>query len=405
MGPEQFMPSYPERKQPSMQFPALDGIRGVAFLMVFVIHYVHLPASFPRPVKTAYFLFQETGWFLVPLFFALSGFLITRLLLRTREREGYFRVFYLHRVIRIFPLYYLTIGVVALLALVQHWHLTRSHLLFAFYLQNFSTSILKYDPLPFGIDVIHLWSMAIEEQFYLLWPLAIWFLRTEKALLRFCFVLIGASTLVRLVWPHFHTSPDAAYFSTFTRGDAIILGAILALLHPQPEQWNRLVKAARVLTPALWVAAIAVAYVRGQAHWYDYFGVTCLIPLMNMIGAGLVILAIEPAGAVYRFCSGSLICRFGKLSYGMYLFHLLYASFFQENVMHAMSAFMPETVAKIAVDVLALVVTVILAELTSRLVENPLLAFKKRFSYGPVSQKAHAPYSPMPVSPALLMNR
>jgi peptidoglycan/LPS O-acetylase OafA/YrhL len=372
-----------KEKQAQGLFPALDGIRGIAFLLVFVIHYVHIPSRVPEIVRLPFFLLYETGWFLVPLFFVLSGFLITRLLIRTRDRGGFFRIFYLHRAIRIFPLYYLIVGAVALIAVIGHSPLPSNYVLFPLYLQNLVPALLDHPPLPYGIDVSHLWSMAVEEQFYILWPLAVWFHRSEGTLLRFCFWLIALSMLARFAWPLFHASPLGAYVSTATRGDAIILGAVLAILYSRADQWSRLVKIARVLTPGLWVAAIVATLVRGEGRCTDYFGIAVMIPVMNLIGAGFVILAIEPVGVVNRLCAGSLICRFGKLSYGMYLLHMLFSYYIQNNVVDAMSAHLPVKVAKLAGIGIGLGLTWALAAVAYKFVETPLMALKKRFAYGP----------------------
>lgn len=380
--PPRKMPAAKE-KQAREQFPGLDGIRGIAFLLVFVIHYVHIPSRVPAIVRLPFFLLYETGWFLVPLFFVLSGFLITRLLMRTCNRSGFFRIFYLHRAIRIFPLYYLAIAAVALIAFLTHFRLRPAYILFPLYLQNFLPSLLDHPPLPFGIDLGPLWSMAVEEQFYILWPMAVWFTRSEVALLRLCLWLIGLSMLLRFVWPVLHASFLTAYVSTATRGDAIIMGAVLAILYSRADQWNRVVKFARVLTPGIWAAAVVLALVRGETRWNDYFGVAIMIPVMNLIGAGFVVLAIEPVGAVNRFCSGSSICSFGKLTYGMYLFHMLFFFYLQNDVVDAMSNHMPVKVAKIAGICLGLGLTWFLAALAYKFVEMPLMVLKKRFTYGP----------------------
>src|ERR1700761_1299418 len=120
-------------------FASLEGIRGYAFLLVFLIHYtcISITERPGRRILYPLFLLNNTAWFLVPIFFVLSGFLITRILLHTQNRDGYFRVFYLRRALRVLPLYYLTLFALIATVIVNHWPLNSSWLLYLVYLQNF----------------------------------------------------------------------------------------------------------------------------------------------------------------------------------------------------------------------------------------------------------------------------
>ncbi|WP_158793904.1 acyltransferase [Granulicella sp. L60] len=373
-------------------FPSLEGIRGYAFLLIFLIHYTEV---YKRPSHLALYplyLLQNTAWFLVPIFFVLSGFLITRILLYTREREGYFRVFYLRRAVRIFPLYYLTILPIGLFGLLRHWPLQPAHLLYLVDLQNFSHIGWNFSRYVLShVTMVHLWSLAVEEQFYLVWPLIIWMIPTEKLLLRVSYGVIAFCFLFRLAWPLTHLPYDGAYFYTTTRVDAIIIGAILAVYHGRVGLWERLAKVSRILIPVAWGIMIALTIVRGTGLTTDYFGVAFSIPMMNLIGTAFVILALHPGSIVQRVCSGNLICRFGRLTYALYLFHLLYAHTFTQVFAGKLDRYLPHVLSEALMISAAFAFTLLLAMLAYRFIELPAMSWKDKFVYGPRSSREVVP--------------
>ena len=373
-------------------FPALEGIRGYAFLLVFLIHYTEV---YQRPTRLALyplFLLQNTAWFLVPIFFVLSGFLITRILVNTREREGYFRVFYLRRTVRIFPLYYLTIIPIGLVGLLRHWPLRPQHLLYLAYLQNFSHIAWDFHRfLPVNFTLVHLWSLAVEEQFYLVWPLVVWLVPTEKMLLRVCYGIIAFCCLLRVAWPLLHIPYDGAYVYTATRVDAIIIGAVLAIHYKRAVHWSMLVKLSRVLIPVVWGALIVLTVVRGHGLTTDYLGVAFSIPAMNVIGACFVILALHPNGYVNRACSGDRICSIGRLTYGLYLFHATYAYIFTKVFAARLDRYLPHDLSESLMILAALGLTMALAMLAYRVIEQPAMRWKDKHNYGPRKTRERQP--------------
>jgi peptidoglycan/LPS O-acetylase OafA/YrhL len=203
-------------------YPALDGLRGVAILLVVFLHNFGF---------MNYFFF---GWLGVDLFFVLSGFLITEILLRTVGKPGFLKNFYARRVLRIFPLFYLTL-VICLLLLpsikslnLQANYYTDNQLWLWTYLQNWLYVIKE----PYGDKLLlHTWSLAVEEQFYLLWPLLILIIRRPKHLLwvmMSILILVGIARYI--IWSY--KVEDLAYSSlyTFTRIDGLCIGSMVALL-------------------------------------------------------------------------------------------------------------------------------------------------------------------------------
>ncbi|HET9746162.1 MAG TPA: acyltransferase, partial [Chitinophagaceae bacterium] len=201
----------------------MDGLRGIAILLVVFYHNFGF-------VK--YFFF---GWLGVDLFFVLSGFLITDILLKTVNKRDYFKNFYAKRVLRIFPLYYLSLIIfLVILPQVKDLPIDLSFYVdhqwwFWTYLQNWF--LIFYDVGNTTTAIQHYWSLAVEEQFYIVWPLVIFIVRKPKLLLTIAGFLLLAVICVRLyMWTI--QIKDLNYFGlyTYTRIDGICIGSILAIL-------------------------------------------------------------------------------------------------------------------------------------------------------------------------------
>ncbi len=368
-------------------YPSLEGIRGYAFLLVFVLHYAGTLTRPDNPLMYPFYWATQVCWFVVPLFFALSGFLITNIVFDSVSRKGYFRVFYLRRIIRVFPVYYVCMVGVALVMLLKHATFYPKMMLYLVYLQNFSVFLSLREPFQGkNLSLVHFWSLAVEEQFYLLWPVVVWLVRDRIKLLRFCYGAIAASFLLRLCWPLTHLEYGMAYHIFPARMDGILVGSAFAL-HRRAPGFNAmrwLVPGARIAI----VAGIAVAslklFLTGTAITVDYIGVAVLIPAENLIGFALVLLAIEPSTWTSRICSKHLICRVGRLSYGLYAFHEIYRFFFQNVVIPRLALSMGKLPAQIAGITLAFLLTLGLAEVSFRFVELPISRLKTRVRYGPL---------------------
>lgn len=209
--------------------PHLDGLRGAAALAVVLFH---LSPHLSTTGLDRYVLYAVTpGWIGVDIFFVLSGFLITGILLDSRSEGNYFKRFYLRRAFRILPLYYAYLVVVfGIVPFLRHpepqWTSAgRAEVLsYAFYVQNFFQCLF---PKAMSNSPTHLWSLAIEEQFYLVWPLLV--LRLPKAsLARLAGVLAVVSIMLRCILVSFW-SIWAGYWMTFSRLEGLCLGAILAV--------------------------------------------------------------------------------------------------------------------------------------------------------------------------------
>jgi peptidoglycan/LPS O-acetylase OafA/YrhL len=303
---------------------ALDGIRGLAILAVFV----HNVGYFDEPTDSLALksmrLVIGGGWVGVQLFFVLSGLLITGILLDTRRDPHRLRSFYVRRVLRIFPLYYLTLACAFVLLPrvldlgewgerarhVQVWYWT--------YLMNWSDPYKGTLP---GLS--HFWSLAVEEQFYLVWPLVVFGL-SVRDLTRVCAALIVSALFIRVGFVLGGAPPAAIYGFTITRWDSLAWGAVLAVALREVEWRERVLPWIRRATLPAGVTLAVVVVVDHGLSWAKPLGQTAGYSLVASLFAGLVLLAADPSqpgGWVRRVTESGWLRFFGKYSYGMYVLH------------------------------------------------------------------------------------
>lgn len=296
-----------------IHYPALDGLRGIAILLVVFYH------------NFGYFEYFFFGWLGVDLFFVLSGFLITQILLNTVNHPGYLRNFYMKRVLRIFPLYYLSLIIFfIILPRIKNFPLDLSYYVenqgwFWAYLQNWF--LIFRDPGNTTTVLQHFWSLAVEEQFYLLWPWVILLVRKPKFLLALAGFLLLAVIAVRFTVWTMHLK-DLNYFGlyTFTRIDGICIGSMLAILIYMRSAF--LEKYFTLVVLAL-AAFNFIFYFFNRANEYSF-------PYLAIVGyttfaimfALLIYEAIKQRTRIVNLILELPLLRFfGKISYGFYIFH------------------------------------------------------------------------------------
>jgi peptidoglycan/LPS O-acetylase OafA/YrhL len=327
-----------------VHLPVLDGLRGLAVLAVIFFH-INLIGEATYGFDGALGVLARSCWCGVDLFFVLSGFLITGILLDARGAPHYFRNFYARRGLRILPLYYGLLAVVFLvgplfksLATPRFEALAHNQLPLWLYYCNLSvawTGDRNFN--AEWIEFNHFWSLAIEEQFYLIWP-AVVLLCGRRGLAVVCLTLIGTALLLRgaYVW-----AGDYYYWTVYTltpcRWDGLALGGLLALAYRTPG-WR-----ARLAWPARISAIACLLVLAGFAVTWDGLGVEP--PLMQVVGysllalffGALLVLAVNaPAsGIAGRAWSHPVLRFFGKYSYGLYVVH--------PNVMEYLMGVLPGT--------------------------------------------------------------
>ena len=305
---------------------ALEGVRGVAILVVLIHNAVWLgdnPPSFPL---ASILTVTSTGWIGVQLFFVLSGFLITGILVDSLGSPSFFRTFYARRTLRIFPLYYAFLAFAFLVfprvvhfpgwasdvAKYQWWYWT--------YQSNWIN--------PFGLSIpglTHFWSLAVEEQFYLFWPLLV-FTLSRRRLLQLCLVVIAATPFVRFAMRLTDLPINTGYEFTFARWDALACGAVIALLlrGAGGRAWLERY-AGRGLQAALLALVVLVAVERDFHS--NTLGVQVLgQTLVAVLSAALVYHCVVPASSratsLQRAMSARWLRFLGKYSYALYVFHV-----------------------------------------------------------------------------------
>ncbi len=278
-------------------FPELDGVRAVAVIMVMAFHFSQEWRWYPPMI------FGQTG---VDLFFVLSGFLITTILLQSPHGSwDEVRKFYTRRTLRIFPLYYGYLIVGSLIGVsIPAWYWV--------YLQNM--------PLAVGAPLagpVHFWSLAVEEQFYLLWPFLVLF-APRRHLLAIMGSIVVATFVLRLGLAGTHV--DVFYF-TFTRFDGLAAGGILAILHHR-----RQLAAWRMAFLGLLAASLVLLLVQwrlshGQGVIWVQGTKTTAATLLYAASIGVVL--TTGGSPVHRLLAAAPLRAIGRVSYGMYVFHPL----------------------------------------------------------------------------------
>ena len=353
----------------SKHINSLDGVRGLAFLFVFLFH------QLPRTGYTLFFRVASLGWAGVDVFFVLSGFLITGIQFNRRGTPHFFRNFYMRRALRLFPLYSFIFLVILVLTPFLHIHWRLGHIPFLFYGANMA---IIHDPSvsalgPFTLR--HLWSLGVEEQFYFIWPWIVGSRLSRPALIKLCASGIVATLLLRLILVHFSVSAWFLYESLPTRIDALLVGALIALI-PLPS--------VRTATIAAVAALSVCAVVVGSAHTMFYgslpmmtFGYTSLACLS---GATLI-LSLHPETAVNRFFSSSVLRFFGKYSYGLYLWHYILTDRFDEVFQRFGPRLGHHNLALLLYCAIALAFYILVSMASFHYLEKPFLNLKRYFKH------------------------
>ena len=285
--------------------PGLDGVRGIAIVLVILYH---LRASL---VHTPVARLANCGWAGVDLFFVLSGFLITRILHAQREETDYFRRFYKRRALRIWPLYF---ALVAAGMAYEGWQGTFRSDPWWSYLTLTQNLVVA----GFGVGMLRMtWSLAIEEQFYFAWPILIRFASRRWAMLTGLAILL-AEPAVRYAGMR-HYSLLAIYKSTPTHLDGIMLGSLLALWMASPAFKRRsgivLLAMAFLVGLAGTVFCIHATDAESQSSIYVY----SWIALLCTGFVGLCVLDVMPGRSLLSLRP---LRYLGTISYGLYLLHL-----------------------------------------------------------------------------------
>lgn len=325
----------------SKQIPGLTGLRGAAILMVLLLHFFLMAPE--SPTEHLIHTIMSMGWVGVDLFFVLSGALITGILLDSAGNPHYFRHFYWKRVLRILPLYYLLLILsFYVLPHVPFKELARfstadvDPLYYWLFLSNFSIAALEGTPGAHHNIMDITWSLAIEEQFYLLWPLLV-SRCTPRKLAWVSVGLILFSIVLRLVMQRMGFAPYTIYAITPTRLDGLAAGALIAIgLRTPGFTPARLRRIALILC---WIGALStglVIYLSAGFPWDGQIVQAIGFTTIACLFSGLILFAYLENGSqslFNRVISSHVLIGFGVLAFGIYLLHLPTRAFLVANVM------------------------------------------------------------------------
>jgi peptidoglycan/LPS O-acetylase OafA/YrhL len=372
------IPADPHRAARATHVAELDGLRGIAVLLVLLYHFSVVLTYATGPIRALRTVFTP-GWTGVDLFFVLSGCLITGILLDEKGSRDYFRRFYIRRVLRICPVYYLALLVSFTVA--RTWVLPAGGVPAATslaYFFNFSNWLSLHGREIEALN--HYWSLAVEEQFYLTFPLAV-FLLSRKALLRLLTAVIVLAPLVRFLILSTVADPEIAkriaYVLTPARADGLAFGAIVAIVLRHQRLRAAVLRYSGPALAAIVALLLAWFGVKGRLHLESPATLSLLYTLLAGAYALIVLRASDGAGGaapVQKLLRLWLLRRAGRYSYAAYVFHfpLLFATMplflaLSERGRHIVA--LPWFLAGIAV-------TFLLARISWSLMEQPILRLK-----------------------------
>lgn len=393
----------------------MDGLRGAAILMVMVSHLMILDQYNGNFLWT----FFKSGWMGVDLFFVLSGFLITDILLKTRNGDHYFRNFMARRTLRIFPLYYAVLILVLICGKVFSPGATGDSIAWYFtYSSNIGMAIHNnWLHIAGPLEVSHFWSLAVEEQFYLFWPIVVYFTEARR-LIWLCVLMFLAGPFIRMfIGIPFESESMAAYVLTPARMDSLALGALLSCIrHVVPVIDQRKVLVSKVISMiGAFIAAASIYYLSSGLMWIGL--ALILISVATNLHATqsklllLIFSGLATIGTLYhysaeytysffglffmmcvnyvvfnriefinRFFSSRIMIELGTYSYSMYIFHHLFQrqwkSLFEPIYF---SGNLHDITGQILFIITCILLTYILSRVSWVVIERPFLALKNRF--------------------------
>ncbi|MBS1588212.1 MAG: acyltransferase [Bacteroidetes bacterium] len=356
----------------------LDGLRAFAILVVIIDHWTVRRGptlDFYSPIGFLHRLLVPGGLFGVSLFFVLSGFLITSILLKEKENnqntKGTLINFFFRRALRIFPIYYLTL---AILFFINYPDIRQNFLAFTTYTSNY-TIYNQHHWNAFS----HSWSLSVEEQFYLVWPWCVLF--TPKKLMKSMFLFFIAVGMISKIWVH-SIDHGFNYLLVFNCFDAFGIGGLYALsirdekTMAQFRYWLRILLPISISVYTFWRIAPYI----GQIEHFNLFART----IESIISVALVHWVVSGEGhqAFKRLCEQKILVWIGTVSYGLYLYHypidILYDIYLPKLISHGFPMWVNNFYFALLLKTVSLLS---ITYLSFYYIEKPILGLKKAFSY------------------------
>ena len=357
---------------------SLDILRAIAILLVIYWHYIICGIS-DNNSDLLLKLMKKTGswtWSGVDLFFVISGFLIGRILLLNKGAKNFFKTFYFKRLLRIFPLYYLIVCSYFLIALFlsdenMGWLFQKEYApwVYLLFLQNFFIAETGF--LSNWLNVT--WSLAVEEQFYLLLPLIIYFL-PRKAIVGIAFSGVIIAFFYRLL-----STGLGSYVLLIARMDALLTGVIIAYYYiRKPVLIVRPI--VRVVVQLLPVISFLVLFIICVFTNLNYNGGAWIHLTLTILYGSLLFNAVYGFyDSLWRYFDYPIINTIAKYSYCIYLIHQIVNGYMHDLILGNKPLF--ESLTSILITLFSILITYMLAGLSYKYFERPLLSFGKKISY------------------------
>jgi peptidoglycan/LPS O-acetylase OafA/YrhL len=367
----------------------LDGLRGLAILLVMIYHFSLPHAGFHGHDSGVLLQLAQAGWMGVDLFFVLSGFLITGILVGTRAQKHYFRNFLARRFLRIWPLYYLILLVfLVVLPLVlptvpnELQGMRDKQIWFWLYGANWLFAVEGGFSQTSGG---YFWSLAVEEQFYLIWPFVVYSL-SDRMLLRISLALLCVSLISRIVLVNMGISTSALYAMTFTHLDGLAVGSCLAICLRSPELALRVTRLLRGAAVIAFCGLLAVRFVDEDFFFWSKNMATYGYTLIVILFGSMLVFAMrgERSGGLSRVLSSRFMTLCGRYSYALYMVHVPVAGLLLPLTFRALEKFRPVIGYEgtfLTFAVASFVVSWSLAVASWYLFEKHVLALKRYFTY------------------------
>lgn len=409
---------------PEDRIAALDGVRGVAIVLVVIFHVFKMAPAAIDPTHSSFHPLDQAVDFVtvsffcgVELFFVLSGFLITGILLDSRGKPGYFRNFYARRTLRIFPLYYGVLAVVLLLipALcmlagrgVPYAGLYAKLQENQFYLWTYTSNFLRGEGDHEFPGMSHFWTLAIEEQFYLVWPLCV-FLVAPRRMLPFCLSLVVAAFGLRAAM--YYAGLEAPVIRQFTpaRVDTLLLGAAAAVVIREPALMKRITPWLGTIVAVCLASLLAIALYEGKFGGGKPTVVVYGYSILSILFAAWILWVMSGANraaSATPLLETAWLQTIGKYSYALYVFHWPIARVVHELFTRKDWKLYPEYASSSIPDAaiaLAIVstLTFVAAWLSWHLYEVHWLKLKRYFAYHKPASSTAPPQPVVVATPAL----
>jgi peptidoglycan/LPS O-acetylase OafA/YrhL len=351
--------------------PEIDVLRGVAILVVVLYHGLYISGAVsPNHLGQIFINLTVFGWLGVNLFFVLSGFLITGILLASKQKPRYFRNFYFRRALRILPAYFAILLVLILLHKVS----VRSTVVALLFLSNYMQGLHLVD------GYWPLWSLSVEEQFYLLWP-ALVNQVSARVLAILCLGLCLVEPLLRWVDASGHAALGDIHLATYLIADNLALGALAAIF--AQSSYGTLRNGVRAgLALCLGGGLLLLAgQPFGILHRTNTFGAVFQSVPWNLLFTGLLLLALGLRSSVFSSRITAPLRFLGFISYGLYLLHMLVNEYYDRYlphlsatpVRHLLQAAYPRLLATGTISIL-------IAWASRKIYEEPFLRFGRKAS-------------------------